>query len=192
MAHATKVECGRFVRPRKKGQVAVRCKRVALTAVSSHPEPNRGSGSGHCGSATRCVSQCVSMLQDISRLRETCTSAGPSQMTKLRTDTRRSSRNQLTAAFSRASYRGCEKLGTVPSADQISSIKPIISPGAKWAGPHFFTAPCRTRVGPATHGPTIAPGRYLPAGEKGAQRTAQSANSRNEAKAMLYHAISMC
>ena len=37
--------------------------------------------------------------------------------------------------------RGCEKMGTVPSADQIGSIESVNASGAKWAVPDFFTAP---------------------------------------------------
>ena len=39
------------------------------------------------------------------------------------------------------SRRGCEKLGTVPSAGRLSSIESPISSGARWTVPHFFTAP---------------------------------------------------
>ena len=48
-----KLECGCFVRPGKKGQVAVRCKSLASTRVSSHDSNSRGSGSGLCWRATR-------------------------------------------------------------------------------------------------------------------------------------------
>ena len=39
------------------------------------------------------------------------------------------------------SMRGCEKMGTAPSADRISSIESVAASGAKWTVPDFFTAP---------------------------------------------------
>ena len=40
-----------------------------------------------------------------------------------------------------ATVRGCEKMGTVPSADRIGSIESVNLGGAKWTVPDFFTAP---------------------------------------------------